>query len=499
MNDFPHDNTPGPDDGPDPFAFLLTDGEADDAEQAWRDSQRPTRKKPDSAAKPEPEPNGADLVTEDRVALRFAEIYKDHLRYDHTVASWYWWNGVAWRLEKTKVAFEFARKLARAEAGSRSWKAQLVAGKSSFAAGVERLAQSDRVFAVTSEIWDRDPWLLGTPGGTVDLRTGKLRPAEREDYITKLTAVAPAETPECPLWDKFLDEACRGDTGQIRFLRQWTGYSLTGSIQEHGLLFLHGGGGNGKGVWLNTVSHVFGNYCQTASMDLFETSKHDRHPTELAALKGARMVCASETQEGRAWSEKRIKILTGGDRIAARLMRQDFFEFTPEFKLAVIGNHKPVLRSVDDAIRRRFNLAPFTNKPPVVDKQLETKLRAEGPGILRSMIDGCIDWQMRGLVRPAVVVTATTEYLADQDTFAGWLRDCCEIGEKFKDTSANLFGSWREYAEDGAGSAKGFGTRLIELGFKRNHENNKRGFLGLQVLRPLAPSPKDQPPQDPTR
>lgn len=163
----------------------------------------------------------------------------------------------------------------------------------------------------------------------MDLKTGQTRQAAREDYITKTTAVAPAETPDCPLWLQFLDQACNGDTGLIRFLRQWCGYSLTGSIEEHALLFVHGEGGNGKGVWLNTVSNILGDYCRTAAMDTFTASQGDRHPTDLAALKGARMVCASETEEGKAWSELRIKQLTGGDRVAARFMRQDFFEYHP--------------------------------------------------------------------------------------------------------------------------------------------------------------------------
>jgi len=129
----------------------------------------------------------------------------------------------------------------------------LGAGKAAFAGGVERLVQSDRAFAVTSELWDTDPWLLGTPGGTIDLRTGKIRPAACEDYITKMAAVAPADTAGCPLWLQFLTQACASDAGLIRFLQQWCGYSLTGSIQEHALLFVHGDGGNGKGVWLNTI------------------------------------------------------------------------------------------------------------------------------------------------------------------------------------------------------------------------------------------------------
>ena len=166
---------------------------------------------------------------------------------DHHAGKWFLWDGTRWRREETKLAYRWAHQKAKTlAAGTDNAKAIICAGKAAFAAGVERLAQSDRAFAVTSEIWDADPWLLGTPGGTVDLRTGKIRAAAREDYITKTAAVAPADTPDCPLWLKFLNQACVADTGLIRFLQQWCGYSLTGSIQEHALLFVHGPGGNGK-------------------------------------------------------------------------------------------------------------------------------------------------------------------------------------------------------------------------------------------------------------
>ena len=240
--------------------------------------------------------------------------------------------------------------------------------KAATAAAVERFAQADRAFAVTSAIWDRDPMLLGTPGGVVDLRTGELRPAAQGDFITKLTAVAPAETADCPLWLQFLKEATGDDEKLIRFLQQWAGYCLTGDTREHALLFVYGPGGNGKSVWLNTIAGILADYAKNAAMETFTASQNDRHPTDLAMLKGARMVCASETEEGRAWAEVRIKQLTGGDTISARFMRQDFFEFRPQFKLTVIGNHKPLLRNVDDAAKRRFNVVPFTRKPAKPDK-----------------------------------------------------------------------------------------------------------------------------------
>ena len=336
--------------------------------------------------------------------------------------------------------------------------------------------------------------LLGTPGGVVDLCTGKLRPAAQGDFITKLTTVAPAETADCPIWLKFLNEATGKDTDLIRFLQQWAGYCLTGDTREHALLFVYGPGGNGKSVWLNTIAGILADYAKNAAMETFTASQNDRHPADLAMLKGARMVCASETEEGRAWAEVRIKQLTGDDTISAQFMRQDFFEFRPQFKLTVIGNHKPVLRNVDDAARRRFNVVPFTRKPASPDNQLETKLKAEWPAILRWMIEGCLDWQQNGLIRPQAVVEATTNYFSDQDTLRQWLEECCNTGARKADTISALFKSWADYAiaaGENPGTKKSFTQTMRDrYGFEPANPvpgTRSRGLLGVEV-RPVDTS-----------
>ena len=330
--------------------------------------------------------------------------------------------------------------------------------------------------------------MLGTPDGTVDLRTGELREPEPANGITRITAVSPAETVDCPRWLQFLDQTF-GDAELIRFIQQWCGYCLTGDIREHALVFGFGNGGNGKGVWLNTVAGIMADYATTAAMETFTASKFDRHPTELAMLRGARMVTASETEEGRSWAESRIKQLTGGDPITARFMQKDFFTFRPNFKLTIIGNHKPLLRNVDEAARRRFNLIPFTRTPANVDKQLGEKLKREWPGILRWMIDGCLDWQASGLVRPESVIRATESYFEDQDLMGQWLAEACdaEPGNTFKwEVTATLFQSWTEFANDAGekpGSRKTFGTELTRRGFEnfRYGHAKTRSFKGLML------------------
>lgn len=355
----------------------------------------------------------------------------------------------------------------------------------SFATGVERYAQADRAFAVTSEIWDRNLYLLGTPNGTVELRTGKLRAPQAGDYISKQTAVVPADRADCPLWNKFLNEATKGDKGMIAFLQQFSGYACTGDTKEHALLFAHGPGGNGKGVFQNTIGGILGDYRTTAAMHTFTASHSDQHPTDLAMLRGARLVTASETEEGRAWAESRIKQITGGDKIAARFMRRDFFVYQPQFKLLLIGNHKPALRNVDEAARRRFNMVPFIYKPPVKDLDLEKKLVAEWPAILRWMIDGCLIWQRSGLVKPKSVIDATQEYFSEQDIIREWIEECCDTETKTAaDSSTTLFKSWSTWAiahGEKPGSSKWFTEALNRLEFKRFRSNKQRGFLGIEV------------------
>jgi putative DNA primase/helicase len=432
------------------------------------------------------------VITQDGVARLFASRHAGRLRFCHHTGAWFAWTGTHWRKDETDLAFQFARELGREASADANPKELKEARKVTFAAGVERFAQGDKAFAVTSEAWDRDPCLLGTPGGTVDLRTGELRPSAPEEGITKLTAVAPAAAAECPRWLSFLDEATGGDAGLIRFLKQWSGYCLTGDTREHALVFVYGPGGNGKTVFLNALTGILNGYAAVASMDTFTATRSDRHPTELAMLRGARLVTASETEEGRAWAESRIKQMTGGDPISARLMRQDFFTFQPQLKLTIVGNHKPVLRSVDEAARRRFNLVPFTRKPASPDRQLEETLRGEWPGLLRWMIEGCLDWQASGLVRPEAVQAATEAYFDDQDLFGQWLNEKCdaEPGNEYKwETVSNLFASWRAFAEragEVAGSTKAFSERLRRAGFEPHRTPTARIFRGVRL--PPTPS-----------
>jgi P4 family phage/plasmid primase-like protien len=365
-----------------------------------------------------------------------------------------------WDFDTTLRIFDMARTICRVASAAAPEKIASTIASAKTVAAVVSLTRSDRRHAATVDQWDSDPWLLNTPAGIVDLRTGKTMPHERDKHMTKITAVAPAG--DCPLWRRFLNEIT-GDTELQAFLQRIAGYSLTGITREHALFFAYGTGGNGKGVFLNTLTAILGSYAAIAPMETFVASREERHPTDLAGLRGARLVSSQETEQGRRWAESKIKALTGGDPITARFMRQDFFTYVPAFKLVIAGNHKPGLRGVDEAIRRRFHLLPFTVTITKPDRELPEKLRAEWPGILRWMIEGCLAWQRDGLTPPDVVRLATDAYLTSEDAVAQWLDEHCACDKSYAERSTALFSSWKSWAEiagEFVGSQKRFAKPL---------------------------------------
>ena len=250
------------------------------------------------------------------------------------------------------------------------------------------------------------------------------------------------------------------------------GYCAGGSTHEHAMFFLYGAGGNGKGIFLNTLQAVMGDYAKTAPMETFTDSKNDRHPTDMAMLQGARMVFAQETESGKNWGESRLKSLTGGDSITARFMRQDFFTFVPKFKLLISGNHMPKLKNVDEAMRRRLYLLPFTQtfKGKDRDPHLAETLTHEYEGILRWIVEGAAAYENEGLKPPVIVQEATNTYFESEDYFNDWVKACCELEANAYENPTNLFNSFKTFAEEinePTGTNREFRYRLEKAGFTR--------------------------------
>lgn len=432
-----------------------------------------------------------DSDSHDSLALRFTALYGASVRYCAAWGKWLIWDGRRWKPDTVTSVRNMARKVCRDVAG------ELIRPKPSIksmttAKAVEWFAQADPRHATEADLWDADPWLLNTPTGTVNLRTGRMGQNDPDHHITKITAAGPGG--ECPTWLEFLRRVTGDDADLQDFLKRIAGYALTGVTREHAMFFFYGTGGNGKGTFLNTLTAIMGDYATVSTMDAFTAGLGDRHSTELAMLRGARLVSAQETEEGRRWAESRIKAMTGGDPITARFMYHDFFTYLPQFKLVIAGNHKPGLRNVDEAIRRRFHLVPFTQTIPSEerDPHLPDKLKAEWPGILAWMIEGCREWQTVGLVPPQCVRSATDEYLAGEDDVQTWLDECCDLDPYGYALNKALYASWKAWA-DQAGVRAMSGKRLYDQlrtkGFVSDETTRQPGtglsrFRGLRV-RPI--------------
>lgn len=445
-----------------------------------------------------PRKNGAPVIeilppefADDSLALNFSDTYGSSLRYVNAWGRWFRWTGQVWKHDDTLLVYDLCRRTCRSFAVNASPIVQKAITSGKTIASVEKLIRADRRHAATVDQWDDDPWLLNTPNGIINLQTREVIPHDPLYHMTKCTSVGPDAESGCPLWLKFLDRVTNGDVLLQAFLQRVCGYCLTGITRDHAMFFAYGTGRNGKGVFLNTIVSIMGDYARTADPDTFTAAGAGKHLTVLARLQGARLVVAQETEEGVPWAEARIKALTGGDKITANYMRQDPFEYTPQFKLFMAGNHKPGLKAVDEAIRGRFNLIPFEVTIPLSerDDKLTEKLAAERGAILQWMIDGCWDWQQVKLKAPPVVANATGEYFNDEDAIGLWMSEMCEFRPSFEGSSNDLFKSWVKWAQasgEQPHSQKRFSQSLASRGFPTH-----RGTGGVRFTRGMQlPTPR---------
>ena len=370
-------------------------------------------------------------------------------------------------------------------------KVKHVLARASTAAAVERYAQSDRAFAVTAETWDQNGWLLGTPQGTVDLKTGEFRVAVLTDHITKLTLVAPAAagTPH-PAWTKFLREATGNDDALIGFLQRFAGYILTGDVSEEMLAFLYGDGGTGKGTFIGTIVAVMADYAVSVPIEVFTAGSRLNLEYYRARMAGTRLVTASETEAGATWAESLLKELTGNEtKLSARYAYGKVFEYWPRFKIGLVGNHAPRLKGRSKAMERRLRITPFKHKPAVVDLGLKERLRAEAPAILRWMIDGCLMWQRNGLGTCPAIEAETGAYFEQQDTFSRWLSERCTVAGSLSEKPSKLlmdFLAWAKESGEATVTSGEFREMIVRTSGLRYATNN-----GTQWVRGIGLKPSD--------
>lgn len=469
-------------------------------------------------------PNHPDLAretSEDQLAIDLAVENENRMRYVGQWDQWMHWTGTKWEPDHNLRVYTRARKMLRKVArgiadslrkerektipvdisvddvekqkamayleSRKQVKFLLTASKTY---NIVSMSRSDPLLISAVADWDSNPWLLNTPGGTVDLRTGAIKKHDPRDFITRQTAVAPLPG-EPKLFLAFLRQIMRNDMEMVLYLQKVFGYCLVGETKEHQMYFGYGTGANGKGVLLNTMRSIFGDYGVEATIETFIINDTSRHPTELADLRGARLVTCGETDQGQRWAEARIKSLTGGDPVKARFMRQDFFQYTPQFKLFLAGNHKPRLSNVDEAIERRFRLIPFTYTVPKAnrDTSLSDRIKEEWPQILQWAIEGCMLWQRDGLEPPEAVASATKGYLSQEDAITAWYTECCRADSRAFAYTRDLYDSWRDWCiknGEQPGTKRTLGRQLEDrepvMGIQKHERSGGFGFLGIKLL-----------------
>lgn len=367
--------------------------------------------------------------TDDGNALRLIDEHETEIRFVPQRGRWLVWDGHRWAWDEAGLVREMARTIARAlPNGEGEAKHRARSLSHAGIAAMVTMAQTDPRTVVHATQLDAHRMLLNTPAGAVDLTTGDLSAPSPEQLHTRSTKVAPDPEIFTPRWVRFLAQTFGGDEELLRYVQRMAGYSASGSVKWHVLPFLHGPGGNGKGVFLNVLRAILGDYAATAP-NAFLMAGGQRHETEIARLHGLRLVIASEVNQDAKFDEAKVKELTGGDGLTARFMRQDHFTFEPTHKLWLMGNHQPRVSAGGQSFWRRLRLMPFIRTPDEVIEDLDLLLIAEeGPGILAWVIQGAVDVFAHGLRDPDSVKAATAQYAAEEDALARFLDEACIVG-----------------------------------------------------------------------
>lgn len=435
-------------------------------------------------------------------AERFAEHVGKRFRYCHIWGCWLHYDGRRWARDTDGAVVRAARDTLRAMAAEaqsipdEDHRAEVVkhaldSESSARVSAMHTLAQS--LLAVAPAQLDADPELFNVENGTVDLRTGELRPHDPDDFITKLAPVEFDPDAACPRWQAFVLQVLGGSERLVEFVQRAIGYSLTGLTSEQVLLLLYGTGANGKSTLLETLRLMLGDYATIADFTTFLRRDTDGARNDLARLVGTRFVSAVEAEAGRRLDEALVKQLTGGDTITARFLFKEFFDFRPNFKIWLAANHKPTIGNTDHGIWRRIRLIPFTVTIPdhQQDKRLPEALAAELPGILAWAVRGCLAWQADGLGMTDEVRAATDSYRDEMDVFGPFLEECCfaEPGSHIKTKELNTtYAEWCEANGERKRSAKALGGALRERGFESGRlAKGVRCWRGLRLRRESDP------------
>ena len=450
-------------------------------------------------------PKELDLTDSGNAEL-FVRLHGKNLRYCQAWSKWLSWNGTHWETNRSGTPLLLTKSVARRrledasrqvddDERKRTVKWAIASDKAERRRAMLGLASSEPEVQIAPTELDRKPWLLNCKNGTLDLRTGNLRRHDPSDYLTKRTRVAFDPAAECPRWNAFLEEVLP-DPEVREFVRRAVGWSMTGDVSSQVLFFCYGLGANGKSVFLGTIMDLLGeDYAIQGAPDLLLSKGTRAHPTELADLAGVRLVSCIELGAHRSIDEALVKQLTGQDKVRARRMREDFWQFEPTHHIWIAANHRPAVRGNDDAIWRRIMVVPFdvTIAPDRRDRGLMEALAEERSGILNWALEGCRDWHAQGLAPPDSVRLATQDYREDMDAIGGFLDACCVEDPAASVSAGDLFRRYERWCVEAGEQPllqRGFGTRMTERGAKRIKRHGVKHYQGL-ALRTSVPTADD--------
>lgn len=420
---------------------------------------------------------------------------------------WYIWEGVRWAPDETGEIERRAKMTVRAlyreasQLPDEDARDDLLkhASKSEGAARIRamlELAATEPEISTTADLLDNNTWLFNVENGTLDLRTGKLRPHVRADLITQLAPVEYRSSARAPRWKQFLQEIFMDDAELIEYVQRAVGYTMTGETSEQCLFFCYGQGSNGKSTFFEVLRAMFGSYAQQADFRSFMVRIGNGPRDDLARMRGARFVTASEASHDQGFDTATIKQLTGGDTILARHLYERLFEFKPRHKLWLAANHKPMVREQTEAMWRRMRLLPFvaTFNGDRRDGQLEQKLRDELPGILNWAVEGCQRWGAEGLPIPRAVQKATRAYRDENDVLGEFIDATCREDAEDWTTTTELYRVFVEWWTDTRGPrsqpfAMIWFTRMLSErpGLRQVKRGGQRGWQGIGVRADLSP------------
>ena len=436
---------------------------------------------------------------------RFRAVEGRQFAYCHAWGSWLHNDGVRWQRDGSGEALRAALRTLRSTAAeaekipdhdqsSELLKHALDSESSARLSAMLNLAAA--LLPVSTEVLDRDPDLLNVANGTLDLRTGELRPHHAGDWLTRLAPVEFRPDAACPLWERFLHRVMGGNERLIAFLQRAVGYSLTGHTNEQILLLLYGVGANGKSTFLETLRAMLADYSAITDFNTFLKRDSDGARNDLARLVGTRCVSAVEAEAGKPLAEALVKQLTGGDTITARFLFKEFFDFKPQFKIWLAANHKPNIGGSDHGIWRRIRLVPFTVTIPEGerDPRLTAKLADELPGILAWAVRGCLDWREHGLGVPPEVREATASYREEMDVFGGFLDERCVPAEGVTVQAKDLYAAYTSWCE--ANGERARTQKALSRGLRERGCESVKGSKGVRCWRGLRLLAQGEAPPD---